>query len=68
MSTIESEILNYFSQSEYIPAPAGMMTLWYRYCLKLKAMGHLEIISEQFEDNCPLFVCKTTAKGRAVIK
>jgi hypothetical protein len=67
MSPIELEILSYFNLSEYIPAPAGMMTLWYRYCLKLKAVGLLEMISEQYEDNAPLFICKTTSKGKKLI-
>jgi hypothetical protein len=67
MIKLEQEILTYFNQSEYIPAPVGMMSVWYRYCLKLKALGLLEMISEQYEDNVPLFVCKTTSKGRKLV-
>ena len=67
MSIFEIEILTYFNQSEYIPAPAGMMSVWYRHCLKLKALGLLEMISEQYEADNPLFVCKTTSKGKKLL-
>lgn len=67
MSTLDMEILSYFKQSEYIPAPSGMMTVWYSNCLKLKSLGLMEMISVQFEADTPLFVCKTTSKGRKQI-